>query len=230
MPIVFPPIETASPEGLLAIGGNLDVETLLTAYSQGIFPWPISTDSPLTWFSPDPRGVFFIKDLHLSKSFIKFLKNNTFEVKFNTNFEAVLRNCGSAPRKHEEGTWITQEIVNGYNCLFDAGHAYSVEVYNGEELIGGLYGVSIGNYVTGESMFHKESNASKLALYALICTLKKNNILWLDTQMVTPVIESMGGREIDRKLFLKELNKVIDIENSRDHLFKTNFSKLDPLF
>jgi leucyl/phenylalanyl-tRNA--protein transferase len=230
MPIIFPPIESASPEGLLAIGGNLDTETLLTAYSQGIFPWPISKESPLTWFSPDPRGIVYVEDFHISKSFTKFLKNNSLEVRFNTNFEEVLNNCASTVRKHEAGTWITQEILDGYINLFNAGYAYSVEVYNSKNLVGGLYGVTIGNFISGESMFHKESSASKLALYALISVLKHNNIEWLDTQMVTPVIESMGGTEVDRDIFLDELSKVINDKNTRDELFKTSFSKLDPLF
>lgn len=230
MPIVFPPIESASPEGLLAVGGNLDAETLFTAYSQGIFPWPISNDSPLTWFSPDPRGILFLKDFHLSKSFIKFLKSNPYTIKFNSDFEAVLRNCAQAKRKHEEGTWITEDIIKGYKDFFNQGYAYSVEVYKSNHLVGGLYGVTIGNYVSGESMFHKDSNTSKLALYALVSLLKKNSIEWLDTQMVTPVIKSMGGRELSRADFINLLTKSTAGNNSRESIFNFKYEKLDPLF
>lgn len=226
MPIIFPPIETASPEGLLAIGGSLDEETLLTAYRQGIFPWPISADSPLTWFSPDPRGILYTEEFHCSKSFIKFLKTTTYEVKFNTNFESVLNNCAMAVRKHETGTWITQEIMDGYLDFFNTGHAYCVEVYDEGILIGGLYGVAIGKYVSGESMFHLKDNASKVALYALIGILKKNKISMLDTQMVTPIIESMGGKNISRSSFQSELNLTVKDKLTRDELFNFKFNDL----
>ena len=114
MPIKFPPIESASAEGLLAIGGQLDFETLKTAYQSGIFPWPISNDAPLTWFSPDPRGILKIKDFRISKSFQKFLNNTTLEVRFNTSFEEVIRCCAGVSRKHEESTWISEEIIEYY--------------------------------------------------------------------------------------------------------------------
>ncbi len=227
MAIIFPPLESASPEGLLAIGGHVDNQTLLTAYSQGIFPWPISKDSPLTWFSPDPRGLLFTKDFHLSKSLTKFIKSTSMQVRFNKNFDEVLKNCAEAKRKHETGTWITDEIINGYSNFFKAGHAYSVEVYKDEELVGGLYGVIIGKYLSGESMFHKETNASKLALYSLISILKINDINWLDTQMVTPIIESMGGKHLSRNIFIQQLNQAVNSNITRDEIFMHDLNSLD---
>ncbi len=219
MPIIFPPIESASPEGLLAIGGDLSTQTLLTAYSQGIFPWPISNDSPLTWFCPDPRGILEFKDLHISKSFKRFLNNHPFTVKFNTQFEAVITKCAKTPRQHEKDTWITNEIIEGYHNLFQSGYAYSVEVFLNDELVGGLYGVIIGNYVSGESMFHTQTNASKFALYSLIQQLKKKNILWLDTQMVTSTIKNFGGKEISRNEFIKKLNIATNSHHDRKNIF-----------
>lgn len=219
MPIKFPPLHTASPEGLLAIGGILNTQTLLSAYKQGIFPWPISSDSPLTWFSPDPRGIIRIQNFHISKSFSKFIKKANLVVRFNTDFKEVLRRCSQAPRQNETGTWITEEIITGYENLFHAGYSYCVSVYKDEKLIGGLYGVTIGRYISGESMFFSEPNASKLALYKLIQQLKKSNITWLDTQMVTPIIESFGGENIKRDSFIKMLNKEIHIKLTRDEIF-----------
>ena len=206
MPVIFPPIDSASPEGLLAIGGNLDTETLLTAYSQGIFPWPISHDSPLTWFAPDPRGILEFTNFKISKSFKKFLNKTQFAVKFNQDFEQIVSKCALTPRNHEESTWITQEIINGYKKFFDDGYAYCVGTYNNDLLVGGLYGVCIGDYFTGESMFHTESNASKFALYSLIKNLEASGIKWIDTQMVTPVIQSFGGCNIPRSKFMQKLN------------------------
>lgn len=219
MAIIFPPIESASPEGLLAIGGKLDTETLLAAYQQGIFPWPISPSSPLTWFTPDPRGLIFTHEFHIPKSFQKFLNKCPYTVTFNKQFPAVIQQCAKATRKHEVGTWITKEIEKGYSEFFNAGYAYSVEVLEGKNLVGGLYGVCIGGYLSGESMFHNKTNASKLALYSLIQQLKKNSIPWLDTQMVTPVIESLGGTNIPRDEFLKILNLAVSKNITRDKIF-----------
>lgn len=219
MPNRFPPIDTASPEGLLAIGGSLDLDTLKEAYSLGIFPWPISKDSPLTWFSPDPRGIIKVSELHISKSFSKFIQKNSFKIKFNTCFKTVVENCANMKRKHEKGTWISQEIINGYDTLFQNKLAYSIEVFNEEKLVGGLYGVCMGEMITGESMFHTEANASKLALYNLIQILKKNNIKILDTQMVSPIVESFGGVEVERSFFLNYINTLNKQYPLREDLF-----------
>jgi leucyl/phenylalanyl-tRNA--protein transferase len=208
--IKFPPLETADENGLIGIGGDLSPESLLLAYQNGIFPWPISKEYPLAWFSPDPRGILYYENLHLSQSFIKFLKKQTYNIKYNSNFEAVILNCARISRKHENSTWITDEIINAYIDFHKLGFAYSVEVYDKDRLIAGLYGVKINQYVCGESMFHIETNTSKLALYTLISDLYKNNISWLDTQMVSPVVSNMGGSYIPRTAFISLLNKSIN--------------------
>ncbi len=201
----FPPVEHADEHGLLALGGDLELESLLLAYSRGIFPWPISEEYPLAWFSPDPRGILAFDKLHLSKSLRKFLKKNPYEIRFNTNFEGVITNCAKVPRAENQGTWITEDIINSYINLHKNGFAYSVETYLDNELVGGVYGVCINRFYSGESMFHKADNASKVALIALLYQLKQKDIGWLDTQMVTPVVESLGGVEIPRETYLKML-------------------------
>jgi leucyl/phenylalanyl-tRNA---protein transferase len=203
--VVFPPVESATEDGLVAIGGDLHVDTLLEAYRQGIFPWPVSVELPLAWFSPNPRGVLDFDEIHLSRSFQKFLKKNPFHVTFNQAFSEVIKQCARMVRKDQGSTWITPPIISGYERLFEAQLAYSVEVWREDLLVGGLYGVSMGNFFSGESMFMKETNASKLALFALIEQLKKRSIRWLDTQMVTPVVEQFGGKYISRPEFLARI-------------------------
>ena len=204
--IEFPPVEESDEHGLVALGGDLETESLLLAYSKGIFPWPINDEYPLAWFSPDPRGILAYDKLHLSKSFRKFLKKNPYEVKFNTNFEAVILNCAQVKRTDQSSTWITQDIIDAYIRLNLEGYAYSIETYLDERLVGGVYGVCINRFYSGESMFHLEDNASKVALVSLLYMLKQRDIGWLDTQMVTPVVESLGGVEIPRETFLKILD------------------------
>ena len=201
----FPPLEQADEHGLLALGGDLELESLLLAYTRGIFPWPISEEYPLAWFSPDPRGILAFDKLHLSKSLRKFLKKNPYEIRFNTNFEAVIMNCARVPRSDNQGTWITQDIIDSYINLHRHGFAYCVETYLDNNLVGGVYGVCINRFYSGESMFHTANNASKVALIALLYQLKQKDIGWLDTQMVTPVVESLGGVEITRETYLKML-------------------------
>lgn len=201
----FPPVEQADEHGLLALGGDLELESLLLAYTRGIFPWPISDEYPLAWFSPDPRGILAFDKLHISKSLRKFLKKNPYEIRFNTNFDAVIMNCAKVPRSDNQGTWITEDIINSYINLHKQGFAYSVETYLDNVLVGGVYGVCINRFYSGESMFHTADNASKVALIALLYQLKQKDIGWLDTQMVTPVVESLGGVEIDREIYLKML-------------------------
>lgn len=210
--IVFPPVETASEDGLVAVGGDLEIDTLLEAYHQGIFPWPISTyplnvDMPHTWFSPNPRGLLQFKDLHVSRSFIKFLKKTPYHVTFNYAFADVINQCAQMVRKDQPGTWITPDIIDAYTDLFHAGYAYSVEVWDQERLVGGLYGVIMGEFVSGESMFMLEDNASKQGFYTLLVHLKDKGINWVDTQMVTPVVQQFGGKYVPRPVFLKLLQK-----------------------
>lgn len=203
--VAFPPVEEADEHGLLALGGDLELESLLLAYTQGIFPWPISDEYPLAWFSPDPRGILAFDKLHLSKSLKKFLKKNPYEIRFNTNFEAVIMNCARVKRNDQSSTWITQEIIDAYIEMFKQGFAYSCETYLDNKLVGGVYGVCINRFYSGESMFHLEENASKVALVSLMYMLNQRDIKWLDTQMVTPVVQSLGGIEIPRETYIKML-------------------------
>lgn len=221
--IVFPPVDTASEDGLVAVGGDLEVDTLLEAYQQGIFPWPLSTypanvNLPHTWFSPDPRGVLLFKHLHVSRSFIKFLKKTPFHVTFNQAFSEVINQCAQMIRKDQPGTWITPDIINAYQQLFNEGYAYSVEVWREKTLVGGMYGVIIGEFISGESMFMKEDNASKQGLYALLVHLEEKGIHWLDTQMVTPVVKQFGGGYLPRPAFMKLL-KQTNRKRKRSEIF-----------
>jgi len=223
--IIFPPVETANEHGLVAMGGDLEIDTLLSAYQQGIFPWPVTIDHknknlPMTWFSPDPRGVLDFKDLHLSRSFKKFLKNTPFKVTFNKNFSDVINQCAKTLRRDHSGTWISPEIKDSYTKLFDAGYAYSVEVWEDEEIVAGIYGVAIGSFISGESMFTHSDNASKQGLYYLIHHLESKGLSWIDTQMVTAVVDQFGGKYISRREFTNRL-KEINWSFSRNRYFQT---------
>ncbi|RLA65579.1 MAG: leucyl/phenylalanyl-tRNA--protein transferase [Epsilonproteobacteria bacterium] len=215
--VSFPSIEKADEEGLLALGGDLEIPSLLLAYKQGIFPWPLGADYPLAWFSPDPRGILRHKDLLISKSLKKILRQEKFEVKFNHDFPSVILNCAkSNNRKDQNGTWITEDIILSYINLHFAGHAYSVETYFEDKLVGGMYGVQIGAYVSGESMFYTRSNASKVALVSLMEYLHQQKIDWLDTQLINPFLEKMGALEISRVDYIKMLDKSIKRKVSKD--------------
>ncbi len=205
--IEFPPLNSADESGLLAIGGDLEVDSLVLAYTEGVFPWPIQKELPITWFSPNPRGVLFLDKLRISTSLKKFLKKSPYEIRFNTNFKEVISECAHLPRKLQTSTWITEEIIKAYTNLFQHKLAYSVEAYLDNKLVGGVYGVCIGEIFSGESMFHKSDNASKVCLVHLIEKLKAKNIILLDTQMVTPVVKSLGGEEIEREEFVKIIKR-----------------------
>lgn len=206
MPILeFPPISSADENGLLAVGGDFEIDSLLLAYSQGIFPWPINDDYPRAWFSPDPRGILNYTDLHISTSLKKFLKKSPYKVSINNDFRAVIMNCALVKRKDNQGTWITPELMEAYIDLHKKQFAYSVEVYLEDILVGGLYGVWINNFVSAESMFHTENNASKVAIVFLMEYLHESSIDWIDTQMLTPAVEQMGGIYITRNEFLIRL-------------------------
>ncbi len=203
----FPPIETADSEGLLALGGDLSIETLLLAYKSGIFPWPISQDLPTTWFSPDPRGILEYENIHISKSLKKFMKNTPYDIKFNTCFETVISKCSrSLNRTDNAATWITPEIKQAYIDLHKNKNAYCIETYYNNKLAGGLYGICIGEIISGESMFYEKTNASKIALISLMEFLYQHNVNWIDTQMITPVVKQLGGTEITREKFKKKLD------------------------
>lgn len=194
-------------EGIVAVGGVLDLPTLLEAYGRGIFPWP-HAELPMLWFCPERRGVIFVDELKISESLRRFRrKNSHLEITLNKDFDQVMRECARQPRPGQEGTWINEEILQAYRALFKAGYAMSVEVRESGELIGGVYGVLVKGVFSGESMFYKKPNASKLALWYLVEYLSEHGHKWLDVQMVTPVVESMGGRYVDRDTYLQMLGQ-----------------------
>jgi len=206
--IEFPPVEWADEDGVLAVGGNLEIETLRTAYHSGIFPWPVE-DCPLLWFAPPQRAVLNFEEFHISRRLARQLRSTAFEMRIDSNFEQVIEAC-AVQRKYAEGTWITPEMMAAYVKLHEAGEAHSVEIYLDGELVGGLYGVSFGAYFAGESMFHRVSGASKAALVHLVAHLQTRGARWLDAQMMTPLFESFGAREVPRAEFMRELQKALN--------------------
>ncbi|MFW5886315.1 MAG: leucyl/phenylalanyl-tRNA--protein transferase [Bacteroidota bacterium] len=210
--IKFPDPSNSDEDGLLAYGGNLLPSTLLEAYANGIFPWFNDDDSPILWWSPDPRMVLFPGKLKISNSLKQVLGKDSFKVSFDKDFEKVISLCSSVKRKGEAGTWITGDMKKAYLELHEQGFAHSVEVHHNSELVGGLYGVSLGGAFFGESMFHKKPNASKIALVYLVNQLKNWNFDFIDAQLPTKHLESMGGEEISRKEFLVLLKKSINKE------------------
>ena len=200
--IVFPSASLAEEDGLLAIGGDLSPERLLLAYQSGIFPW-YSDDEPICWFAPHERCVIFPENIFISKSMQKITDRNVFTVTTNTAFKEVIRNCKQTIRKEVNGTWITDEMETAYSKLHSLGIAHSAEVWQNDELIGGLYGIKINDVFCGESMFSKVSNASKAALIWL-CT--ENNYTMIDCQLPNPHLMSMGAEMISREKYLGILN------------------------
>jgi len=192
-------------DGVVDINDDLSIERLFEAYSFGIFPWP-HEEYPVLWFSPEERGVLDFSDFHISKSFRKFIKNNSFKISFNTNFKDVVTSCSEVPRVDQEGTWITDMILSSYLEFHKRGYAHSVECWNQNgDLVGGVYGVMVGGVFSAESMFYKESSASKYALYSLIKKLETCGLLWLDIQMVTDFTKTMGAKYISRSEFLERM-------------------------
>lgn len=204
--LYFPHPALASPEGILAIGGDLSVERLKLAYSNGVFPW-FNDDEPILWWSPEERMVLFFEDLNITKSMRNVLNQQKFKVTFNTSFREVISNCKKIVRNGEVGTWITNEMLEAYCQLNELGIAKSVEVWQDEELVGGLYGIDLGHVFCGESMFSKVSNASKVAFIYLAKQLEKANYRLLDCQVYNEHLASLGCVEISRDLFLKILKK-----------------------
>jgi leucyl/phenylalanyl-tRNA--protein transferase len=211
----FPDPATAGEDGLVGIGADLEPATLLDAYRQGIFPWP-HPGAPLPWFSPDPRGVIPLDGLVVSRSLRARLRRSGWETTVDRAFAAVLTACADRPDGSREGgegeggTWITAPMRAAYRRLHDLGHAHSLEVWAGEELVGGLYGVGVGAVFTGESMFHLASDASKAALVDLVARLAEAGGRLIDVQMVTPHLASLGARDIPRSDFLELLARVRD--------------------
>lgn len=202
--LFFPPVSEADEDGVLAIGGDLDPERLKLAYKSGIFPW-FNEGDPILWWSPDPRMVLFLDELIVSKSMRNILNRNQFKITFNQDFAAVISNCQNIKREDQNGTWISNEMIDAYCKLNEQGIAKSVEVWQEDVLVGGLYGIDLGHVFCGESMFSKVSNASKAAFIALVNHLKNEDYKLLDCQVYNPHLESLGCREIDREEFMSIL-------------------------
>jgi len=206
----FPPVERAlkNPSGLLCAGGDLSLGRLLDAYRHGIFPW-YSRGEPVLWWSPDPRMVLHTDELEVPRSLAKSLRNKGFEVRVDTSFSTVLKKCAE-PRKGATGTWLSREMQAAYLGLHRDGYAHCFETWHENELVGGLYGVAIGRMFYGESMFSRATDASKVALVALVQELKARGFPLIDCQMNTPLLASLGAREIPRRAFLRALSALVN--------------------
>ena len=196
----------AREDGLVAVGGDLSVERLLEAYQSGLFPW---SANPITWWSPDPRGVLQVGAVHVSRSLARTLRQAPYTVTFDQDFSAVIRACASAPRGGATSTWISPQLMEAYKQLAQAGHAHSVECWQEGRLVGGVYGVSVGGFFAGESMFHSADDASKVALVHLDRHLARRGFTLLDCQMVTSVTRSLGATEIPRADYLERLSRAV---------------------
>jgi len=206
----FPDPALAGPEGLVAVGGDLGVERLLAAYRMGIFPWTVH---PITWWSPDPRAIFELDGFHVPKSLARIIRQGPFEVTMDQSFRAVMEGC-AAPTLGRSGAWITEEFIEAYTRLHREGHAHSVECRRHGELVGGIYGVSIGGLFAGESMFHRVNNASKVALCHLVEHLRRRGFALFDIQMVTPATKPLGAIEIPRREYLRRLAAAVKLKSS----------------
>ena len=202
----FPNVNLADENGILAIGGDLSVERLISAYKNGIFPW-YNQGEPIIWYAPQKRMVLFPNEIKISKSMRKILQTKLFTVTFNTNFKEVIHHCKTINRKNQNGTWITDEMEQAYIQLHYKGIAKSVEVWQNNTLVGGLYGVDLGNVFCGESMFSLVSNASKTAFITLALMLEKQNYSLIDCQVYNKHLASLGAREINRETFMKILKQ-----------------------
>lgn len=200
--LFFPDVTEADRDGILAVGGDLSPERLLLAYQSGIFPW-FDSDDPILWWAPHQRMVLFPDELVVSKSMRSILRKEIFTVTFNKDFRGVISNCSQIRRNGQRGTWITSEMIEAYVKLHELGFAKSVEVWQNNELVGGLYGIDLGHVFCGESMFSKVSNASKVAFITLVENLKIRKYKLIDCQVHNDHLESLGAREIDRAEFMK---------------------------
>ncbi|QBA65129.1 leucyl/phenylalanyl-tRNA--protein transferase [Muriicola soli] len=204
--LIFPPVEMANPEGLLAAGGDLTPERLILAYRNGIFPW-FNEDSLILWWCPDPRMVLFPSKVRISKSMRNYLNRGQFRISRDQAFERVMQACADAPRQGQRGTWITHKMIEAYTNLFEKGIAHSYEVWQEDELVGGLYGLDFGHVFCGESMFSKVDNASKYALIHMCKELEEKNYRLIDCQLHTPHLESLGAELIPRQEYLDILKR-----------------------
>lgn len=214
--LYFPPVEKADEHGIIAFGGDLSPERLILAYQSGIFPW-FSENEPIIWWSPDPRFILLPEKLKISKSMRPIFNRKEFEVSFDKDFKAVIEACQQAKRKGQSGTWITNEMLQAYHELHRLGIAHSVEVWKEGELVGGLYGISLGKSFFGESMFSKVSNASKVGFITLVKKLQDLKFDLIDCQVHTQHLESLGAEFIPRKDFLDILNLSLKKESLEDN-------------
>lgn len=210
----FPDVESATPDGLLAYGGDLSPNRLLLAYRKGIFPWYNAGD-PILWWSPNPRLVLFLDEFKLRKSLKKRFKH--FEIRYDTAFREVMRECGGISREGQKGSWIIPEVIEAYGVLFDMGYAHSIEAWQEGRLVGGLYGIVIGKMFFGESMFAKVSDASKVAFATLIERLKAEGFKVIDCQIPSAHLKSLGAREISRQEFTELLQSEVAKESVPRH-------------
>lgn len=209
--LYFPPLHKADSHGILAVGGDLSIERLLLAYHSGIFPW-FSEDSPILWWSPNPRFVLYPKNLKVSKSMRPYFNQKKFDVTYDSEFLRVITNCQKAKREGQNGTWLHDNMLEAYTELHNLGFAHSVEVWQNEELVGGLYGVSLGNCFFGESMFSHLSNASKFGFITLVKNLEQLGFDLIDCQVHTTYLESLGAEYIPREEFIQHLNQSLTNE------------------
>jgi leucyl/phenylalanyl-tRNA--protein transferase len=206
--LMFPPVEMADEDGVLAIGGDLSADRLLLAYRSGIFPWYNETE-PIVWWSPNPRFVLFPEKLRVTKSMHTVLNNGRLRFTINRAFDKVIQNCKTIYRKEQDGTWISPAVQEAYTQLHKLGHAHSAEAWLDGELVGGLYGIKMGKVFFGESMFSKVSNASKFAFIKYVHQLQRENIALIDCQVYTAHLESFGAKMIDRKKFMELLKEYL---------------------
>jgi leucyl/phenylalanyl-tRNA--protein transferase len=199
--LAFPPTQQALtvPNGLIAIGGDLSPQRLVSAYEQAIFPW-FNAGEPIMWWSPSPRAIIPVNQIKINRTLTKFIKKNPYQVTLNKDFDQVISNCAHAPSR-KEGTWIVKDMKLAYMRLHELGYAHSIEVWQHNELVGGLYGVAINGFFSGESMFYKKNNASKVALISLAELLKTIGVSFIDCQILNPFLDDMGCIEIDRDSF-----------------------------
>ena len=210
----FPPVEKAlkDPNGLLAAGGDLSVERLLAAYRRGIFPW-YSGHEPILWWSPDPRMVLYCAELKVSRSLAKSVRNKGYELRVDSAFREVLSGCAGA-RRDGGGTWLGEDMRKAYFALHRAGYTHSFETWRKGELLGGLYGVALGRMFFGESMYSRATDASKVALVGLVAELRARGFPLVDCQVRTPLLASLGARDISRKAFLREISALVNYEQA----------------
>ena len=205
----FPPVESADEHGLLAIGGDLEAESILLAYRSGIFPWPVDS-STLAWFAPPERAIIFLDEFHLPRRLKRSLKSHSYTQRMDHDFNGVIKRCAEVVNRGEQdGTWITEDIIEAYAHLFQLGYCHSFESYLDNELVGGIYGIQIGRFFAAESSFFRAPDASKVAMLALVAYLRSRGTSWFDRQVLTPFSASFGAREIEREEYMELLKSAL---------------------